>query len=223
MKAVAIVPAYNEEGRVGATVRSLLESGAVDRVVVVDDGSKDATGAEAEAAGAAVIALRKNRGKGGALTEGIAAVDAAAYLLADADLGETAGRLAALVERVASGGAHLAIAQFDTPGGFGLAKGLARAGIRLLTGETFKSPLSGQRAIAREALDAVWPLPVGWGVEVAMTVKALWKGFTVVEVPVELTHRATGRDAAGFLHRGRQCAAVLRTLCELGLSRGRAR
>lgn len=65
---VAIVPAYNEEVRVGSVVRDLLPH--VDRVVVVDDGSCDATGAVAESAGAYVLRHRINRGQGAALETG---------------------------------------------------------------------------------------------------------------------------------------------------------
>ena len=218
MNAAAIVPAFNEEGRVGATVRALLDSGAAGRVVVVDDGSEDRTSLEARRAGAEVIALRVNRGKGAALMEGAARVDAPVYLFADADLGESAARLSALVDAVRRG-ADIAVARFEVPGGFGLAKRLARLGIRRLAGREMESPLSGQRALTRRALQAVWPLPQGWGVEVAMTVRALWSGLEVVEVPVELRHRATGRDFSGFCHRGKQCLAVARTLW--GLSRSR--
>lgn len=223
MSAAAIVPAYNEEGRVGATVRALLGSGAVDRVVVVDDGSTDRTGLEAGREGAEVIALETNMGKGAALKAGLASVDAPVYLLADADLQQSAGRLGALVDAV-HGGADIAIAQFDVAGGFGLAKGIARYGIWRLAGQDMKSPLSGQRALAKRALEAVWPLPEGWGVEVAMTVRALWSGLKVVEVPLALEHRATGRDVQGFLHRGKQCIAVASTLLRLGAcAKGRGR
>lgn len=221
MSATAIVPAYNEEARVGATVRALLDSGAVERVVVVDDGSVDGTGAEARREGAEVITLGQNRGKGAALKEGLAAVDAEIYLLADADLQHSAAGLAALVDAVRRRSADIAIAQFETAGGFGVAKRIARYGIRRLARQDMKSPLSGQRAIARRALEAVWPLPEGWGVEVAMTVRALWNGLTVVEVPIALEHRATGRDVAGFLHRGKQCVAVVETLWRLGACKAR--
>jgi len=68
--AVAIVPAYREEGRVGAVVRRL--SAVVGDVLVVDDGSPDGTAREAREAGARVIVHERNRGKGGALRTGFA-------------------------------------------------------------------------------------------------------------------------------------------------------
>jgi glycosyltransferase involved in cell wall biosynthesis len=65
---LAIVPAHNEAGRIGAVVRAVAAQGLP--LLVVDDGSSDGTGAEAAAAGARVLRLEPNRGKGAALKAG---------------------------------------------------------------------------------------------------------------------------------------------------------
>src|SRR5439155_606038 len=76
----------------------------VDRVLVVDDGSTDDTAATARAAGADVLRLTANRGKGGAVTAAVeAAPDADTYFLIDADVGASAARAAALLEPVRAG------------------------------------------------------------------------------------------------------------------------
>lgn len=220
----AVVPAYNEEERVGFTVEALYRSVGCRRVIVVDDGSTDGTAERASRAGATVLRQGRNRGKGQALRRGIEEVVAGedraleAVLLADADLGPSAGGLGPLVEAV-RGGADLAVASFSPAGGFGIAKRLAAGGIRALTGRALESPLSGQRALSPRALSLAAGLPRGWGVEVAMTVRALAEGLTVVEVPLALEHRRTGRDLAGFVHRGKQCGAVAATLLGLALER----
>ena len=67
---LAIVPAYNEEGMVGRVVRDIRRSAPGFDVVVIDDGSTDATAAEAEAEGAAVIRHPFNLGIGGAVQSG---------------------------------------------------------------------------------------------------------------------------------------------------------
>lgn len=216
MRVACVVPACNEEDRVGESVRALLATGRIDRVLVVDDGSIDGTTEAARSAGASVHRLPRKRGKGRAVREGLSRVDGDAVLLADADLGQTAARLCALIDSVEQG-ADLAIASFRTPGGFGLARGVARSAIRWLGGRKVESPLSGQRALSRRCLEVLEPLPEGWGVELAMTVRALWHGLEVVEVPLDLEHRATGRDLAGFVHRGRQCVEVLGTSLSLFL------
>jgi glycosyltransferase involved in cell wall biosynthesis len=67
---LAIIPAYNERGAVGATVADVLEHAPNFDVLVVDDGSTDDTSAQARAAGAAVVQLPFNLGIGGAVQAG---------------------------------------------------------------------------------------------------------------------------------------------------------
>jgi glycosyltransferase involved in cell wall biosynthesis len=75
MRAVAIVPAYQAEHTVGEVVRELSQlwpvNGVSQRVIVVDDGSTDATAERAEQAGAHVLRHPENRGKGAALRTGL--------------------------------------------------------------------------------------------------------------------------------------------------------
>jgi glycosyltransferase involved in cell wall biosynthesis len=205
-RVVALVAARNETGRIGPGVSALLA--LVDEVVVVDDGSTDATGSEASAAGATVLRSRGRNGKGGALEGALRRLEPAdVWLLADGDLGATAAGLVRLVEVVSSGGADLAIAVLPPArsGGFGLVKRTAAHLIRGQSGFRASEPLSGQRALTGHALEAVRPLASGFGVETAMTIDAVRAGLRVVEIPIEgLEHRATYRTPRGFLHRGRQ-------------------
>jgi glycosyltransferase involved in cell wall biosynthesis len=67
---LAIVPAYNEESTVGSVIRGLQEHAPDFDVVVIDDGSTDATGVMADRAGAAVVKLPFNIGIGGAVQSG---------------------------------------------------------------------------------------------------------------------------------------------------------
>jgi hypothetical protein len=57
---------------------------------------------------------------------------------------------------------------------------------------------------------AVLPFAPGFGMETAMTIDAHRAGFRLVEVELALEHRATGRTAAGFLHRFRQLLSFAR-------------
>ena len=54
------------------------------------------------------------------------------------------------------------------------------------------------------------PFADGYGMEIGMTIDAVRAGHRVVEVELDLTHRATGRTLAGFLHRGRQLVDFVR-------------
>jgi glycosyltransferase involved in cell wall biosynthesis len=79
---LAIIPAHNEGGRIGSVVSAVAAQGLP--VLVVDDGSTDETGKEAAAAGAQVLRLEPNRGKGAALKAG--------FRSALGSAGEVAGR-----------------------------------------------------------------------------------------------------------------------------------
>ena len=199
---VVLIAARDEEARIGRTVEALGRAFPEAEIVVADDGSRDSTAAAARRAGAQVVRLPR-LGKGQALTLAEHEAPPGALLLCDADL---EGDLAPLLD-----GADLSIATFAERqgGGFGIAKRAARALVRKLSGFEAREPLSGQRALSPAAREACFPLAPGFGCEVRMTIDAVRAGLNVEERELPLRHRATGRDAAGFAHRGRQLLDVL--------------
>jgi len=210
-----VIPAFNEAGTLPATVRALKALPEIGEIVIVDDGSTDGTAEVASALGCRVVRLDRNRGKGEALAAGVAAASGDVLVFLDADLGATSAQAKALVAPILRGEADLVIGRMPEaakPGGLGLVKALARAGVRRLGGIALAAPLSGQRAVRRAVLAALPEFAYGFGVEVAMAIDAARAGFRVVEVPVAMGHRETGRDIAGFLHRGRQLVHVARAL-----------
>ena len=213
-RVVALVPAYERADSVAATVDALRALAGVDEVVVVDDGSRDAT-AEPRAAGARVVCLSANIGKGGAVAAGIAATpDADIYLLLDADIGATAGAARSLLGPVLADEADMTIAVLPSAGrrgGFGLVRNLSRWGIRRACGFVAAAPLSGQRAVRADLLRSLEPA-ARFGLEVGLTIDAVRQGARVLEVPVALEHRHTGRKLSGFAHRGRQGTDIVRAL-----------
>lgn len=215
-RVTALIPAYNEADRIAETVRAVAEAGAVDEVVVIDDGSTDGTAEAASRAGARVISLAKNSGKGAALNRGVAETDGDIILMIDADLGACARETAALIEPVVAENADMAIAAMKAPpghkGGLGFALRLSKWAIRRFGGATMAAPMSGQRAIRRTVIEDIGGFEERFGVETALTIDALRKGYKVIEIPLPLSHRATGRDFAGFLHRGRQFLDILRAV-----------
>ncbi|MBN2847526.1 MAG: glycosyltransferase family 2 protein [Coriobacteriia bacterium] len=224
MTVTALIPAHNEAERVGATVSAARSVPMIDRVVVIDDGSTDNTTVVAAAAGAEVVRVPVNRGKGGALQAGLDLVREATdvLVLLAADLGESASEAALLLSPELDGQADMAIEVLPRPagsGGIGLVKTLARWGIARLGPFDAQAPLSGQRALSRRAWEAATPFADGFGVEVALTVHVARAGLTIAEVPTAMRHAATGRDIPGFMHRGRQFIAVARTLVRLALGR----
>jgi UDP-N-acetylmuramyl pentapeptide phosphotransferase/UDP-N-acetylglucosamine-1-phosphate transferase len=230
MPVSVVIPAYRADDTIGATVAAARALLGVAEVIVVDDGSGDDTGAAARAAGAdLVIVLPRNVGKGGALAAGVAAARHETLLFLDADLGDSAARAAPLLDAVA--GRHaMSIAVLpkrERTGGFGLAKGLAAAIIRLFTGLRVEAPLSGQRAFPADLIRRTGLAP-RFAVETALTVEAAHLGVPIVEVPVDLDHHHTGRTVSGFRHRFGQFRDILRYALPVlygigwpGLSRGR--
>ena len=201
--AAVLVAARDEESEIARTVESLRVAFPAAEVIVADDGSRDGTAAAAERAGARVLRLPA-RGKGQALTLAERAAPAGRVLLVDADLDGDLAELAA-----ADG--DLAIAAFTARqgGGFGIAKRAGRMLVRRLSGFSPREPLSGQRALSQAARKACFPLAAGFGCEVRMTVDAVRGGLRVSEVELPLRHRGTGRNPAGFFHRGRQLIDAL--------------
>ena len=210
-----VIPVHDDEDRIAATVAAARALPGVARVVVVDDGSTDASAARAAGAGAHVVRLAANRGKAGAVRVGVAACpDAEIVLLLDADLGSTAAEGERLLAPVRADEADMAIGVLPgagRQGGFGLVRRLSAAGVRRACGFEPRAPLSGQRAVRRPLLDGLGPVE-RFGLEVALTVDAVRSGARVVEVDVAMDHAHTGRRLAGFRHRARQGSDIARAL-----------
>jgi glycosyltransferase involved in cell wall biosynthesis len=232
LRVAVIIPAKNEQARIAATVRGARLLRMVDQVLVVDDGSTDATAVAAHDAGAVVIRHAHNRGKGAAMHSGAQALEELdrrmaaeapprALLFLDGDLENTAAEAAPLIKPVHDGVADMTIAtlppQRTAGGGHGLVVRLARSGIERATGWKPTQPLSGQRCLTRDAFHAALPLARGFGVEVGLTIDLLRQGFRVCEVEVPVHHRVTGADWRSQVHRGRQWLDVARALARRGV------
>jgi len=212
---VTIVPAHNRVDTIAATVTAIAAIDAVDRVLVVDDGSDDGTTEAARTAGAEVLVLPSNRGKGGAVLAGVAASpEADVYLLIDADLAATAGVADQLLGPVLADEVDMTIAVLPSAGGkggFGKIRDLAARGIKRACGREVRAPLSGQRAVRADLLRDL-PSADRFGLEVALTIDAVRAGARVVEVDLLMDHRHTGRGVAGFRHRAGQGVDICRSL-----------
>jgi len=223
-----IVAAYNEADRIGATLAALASAFPGARLLLADDGSTDATASIAAEMGAQVLGSERMLGKGEAVT--LAAREAlgnaralrveheAVFVLCDGDLGSSAGALSVLADAVADGSGDLAVAAFSrrVGGGIGLALGFARWAIRRRCGLRTVAPISGQRALSAAVLADVLPFAHGFGMEIGMTIDAVRRGHRLLEIELDLEHRATGRTAAGFAHRARQLLDFARVYAQRG-------
>jgi len=179
MRCVVIIPAYNEEKTIAEVVVAAAACPLVAEVVVVSDGSRDNTAVIAATAGATVVDLTTNRGKGGAMQAGVTEVPGDVYLFLDGDLlGLTPLHVAALLQPIVEGEYEATLGIF---GNGRLATDLA---------QKIAPFLSGQRAITARLLAQIPDFSAtGWGVEVLLTQHLQTAKISVAHVPlVDVTH-----------------------------------
>lgn len=143
MNAIAIIPAHNEAPRIAQVISPLLASRRFARVLVVDDGSTDDTAQAATNAGAEVLRLSPNRGKGQAILAGVQASREPVVAFFDADLvGLKPEHAAGLVDPVLDSCA-------------GMVCGLRDYGPVYNRLQQAIPPITGERAVRRDVLKAV--------------------------------------------------------------------
>ncbi len=226
MKCLVIIPAYNEEASVGAVVDDVRAAQPTLDVLVVDDGSTDATAAKARAAGALVIRLPFNMGVGAAMRVGYRFAQEEEYDAAvqvDADGQHDPAELAVLLEALPE--ADIVIgARFAGRGDYP-ARGPRRWAMRVLArslSRTCRASLtdvtSGFRAVNRRVilLFATHYPSEYLGDTVESLVMAGRAGLRVVQVPVAMRPRVTGTPSQTPL---RAALYFGRALLVLGLAR----
>jgi glycosyltransferase involved in cell wall biosynthesis len=110
-RAAAIIPAFNEERDIAGVLRELSSYGGFNEVIVVDDGSSDATAQIAATFPVRLIRHEENRGKGAAMQSGVAATDADVIFFCDADMrGLSHAMLDAVLTPVLAGETDMVIA-----------------------------------------------------------------------------------------------------------------
>ena len=210
----AVIPARDEAGNIGAVVADLLavRDGTgrrlVDRCVVCDNGSSDATAAQARTAGASVVA-QPTPGYGIACLTAIDALPAVdVVLFVDGDGSCQTAQAIDLLAAVAAG-ADLAIGSRTLGNAEAGALSLPqRAGnrvaawlIKWLWGSEV-TDLGPFRAIRRTALGQLQMQDRAFGWTVEMQVKAIQHGLSVAEVPVHTLRRRFGKSKVGGTPRG---------------------
>lgn len=204
MKALVIIPAYNEEAFLGSVLDDLTTAQPEVDVLVVSDGSTDATASVAREAGAAVIDLPFNLGIGGALRAGFRyaveeGYDAAVQFDADGQHDhEGVSDLLGVVE----GGADLVIGSrfvggaspdYDVGRARRAAMRLLEVVVRHLVGQSFSDTSSGFRGFSRPMLTYfATHYPVEYMDSVESLVMAVNAGYVVQEVPARIFVRRGG-------------------------------
>ena len=190
MRAVAIIPAFNEAGTIADVIQGL--AGSVDHVLVVDDGSTDGTAALARRAGAEVLEYGGNRGKGHAIRSAIAvAIDRGFThaLMLDGDMQHLPSEAPRLLEKAAQSGADVVLGERrfgrdEMPASRYHANRLGSRVLSWFVGSRFRDTQCGFRVFRLEALRGVSLKARGYDIETEMLVKLARHGATMATVPV---------------------------------------
>lgn len=199
-----IIPALNEEDAIGKVIAEIPQW--ADRVIVVDNGSKDRTAQVAQAAGAHVVREDK-AGYGAACLAGIAALpDTDIVVFLDGDYSDYPADMGLLVDPIVAGEADMVIGSRVLGGAergsltpqqvFG--NWLATRLIGLIWSTQF-SDLGPFRAIRREALNKLSMADKDYGWTVEMQVKAAKLGLQCSEVPVRYRRRIGVSKVSGTI------------------------
>ena len=184
----AVIPAFLEGERIGPLVREAARH--VARVIVVDDGSPDATGERAAAAGAEVVSHATNRGKGEAVRSGLARAEEAGYewvLLMDGDGQHDPADIPRLLRAAEDGSGDLLIGVRPLDGDSTAARRVTnRIATRILSrwiGIPLRDSQSGFRLVRLEALRGIRLTSRRFEIETEMLLRLSRRGARLVEVP----------------------------------------
>jgi glycosyltransferase involved in cell wall biosynthesis len=185
---LALIPAYNAAPFIGQVIRA---ASAHVPVLVVNDGSKDATLAEARATDARVIDQQPNQGKGAALQRGFRealSLGVKAVITLDADGQHDPSEIPLFVERFRQTGADLIIGERDfsrMPLVRRVSNTVGRASFSWAIGRKIRDNQSGYRLLSRRLMEVLLENPEkGFEFEMDMIVKTVKKGWQVAGVPI---------------------------------------
>ena len=193
-----LIPALNEEQTIADVVHAFRAALPNARIIVFDNASTDGTSPRARAAGAEVR-LEQRRGKGNVVQSMFRSIDADVYVMVDGDATYPADRVEDLIAPIVNGTADMVIGSRLLHGTESDFRALNRMGnvfyatlLRSLFRSRITDLLSGYRAFSRRLVKTLPLLGGGFETEAEMTIKAVHRGFRVVEVPVSLVSRPEG-------------------------------
>lgn len=190
---VAVIPAYNEERFIGSVILRALK--LVDKIIVVDDGSIDATAEIAQSAGAIVMQHDQNKGKGVALNTGFEyarQLEPELVITLDADGQHIPEEIVKLSAPIIDGKADIVVGSryLEKTSKVPRHRIWGHHFFNVITGQASGVPLtdsqSGFRAFSKRALEAINFKSNGFSVECEMQFLASEQKLNIVEVPITI-------------------------------------
>jgi glycosyltransferase involved in cell wall biosynthesis len=206
MKVCLILPAFNEELTVAATIADFHTHLPECEIWVIDNCSTDATGDIATStlkrlACQGGVLKESSPGKGNAVRRAFMELDADIYLLADADMTYPATQALQLITPIMQGQADMVVGDRHSAGNYALENKRALHGfgnqmVRRLINQLFHADLadimSGYRAFSQRFVKSYPILVGGFEIETDMTLHALDKRFRIIEIPINYKDRPEG-------------------------------
>jgi len=218
-QAAVLIPCYNEEITIAGVVRDFRNELPGALICVFDNNSTDATAERARAAGAQVI-HEPRRGKGFVVQSIFRHIDADVYVLVDGDATYPAAAVHSLIEPIAAGNADMVVGSRLHAHSRSEFKHLNRWAnrlvlfiLRLVFGVRLTDVLSGYRAFNRSFVKNLALFGGGFEIETELTIKAVARGYRLVEVPVDLAVRPEGSHSK--IHFFRDGMLILTTILTL--------
>lgn len=175
MKLSIVIPAYNEAMSINHVISMCREASQSHEIVVIDDGSTDATAQVAKDAGASIVETTPNRGKAAAMARGASLASGNAVMFIDADLDKlNPQQINELYEPIWAGTSEIAIGTYIFPCFQSFTKTVYEPLMSLLFPEVLEfihtGWLSGQRCLTRTLLNRL-TLSGGFAVETSMNLQ----------------------------------------------------
>ncbi len=188
MRAAAVIPAYNAEKSIGEVIERTLQF--VERVVVIDDGSKDRTSDQIRLYDVEGIFLENNKGKANAIRLGLkrsASFDAVVAL--DADLQHRPEEIPALLSEIEKGadlcvGSRFLSDHSSMPFSNRFSNSVASRLVSFFAGQRLTDPQSGFRALRGTLIPDLELKAERYSIEHIMILEAARKKFMIKEVPI---------------------------------------
>lgn len=193
MKVSIILPAKNESAAIGATVTQIRQCYPDAELIVVNDGSTDATAVIAEAAGARVVDHPYSKGNGAAVKTGARASTGDVLVFMDADGQHDPADIPRLLKQLEMGhdmvvGARQSGSQASV--GRGIANGFYNKLATYITGHRIEDLTSGFRAVKADKFkEFLYLLPNGFSYPTTSTMAFFRAGYSVVYEPIHAAQR----------------------------------